>query len=87
MGILGRTLRLRKTQVIHDSRLESDFLQVNEEKTLSTVAVPLIDHGHLKAVLEISDDQLNAFSSSDVQITEAVAAELRAWERSEYRNV
>ena len=85
IGILGRTVRLRKTQVIHDARLESDFLQLNEEKTLSTVAVPLIDHGHLKAVLEISDDQLNAFSSSDVQITEAVAAELlRAWERSEY---
>jgi HD-GYP domain-containing protein (c-di-GMP phosphodiesterase class II) len=47
--------------------------------------VPLINHGHLKALLEISDDRINAFSSSDVQITEAIAAELlRAWERSDY---
>jgi HD-GYP domain-containing protein (c-di-GMP phosphodiesterase class II)/putative methionine-R-sulfoxide reductase with GAF domain len=84
-GILGRTARLRKTQVINDSRLEPEFLKINDAQTLSTVAVPLIDHGHLKALLEISDDQINSFSSSDVQITEAIAAELlRAWERSEY---
>jgi putative nucleotidyltransferase with HDIG domain len=85
IGILGRTVRLRKTQVVNDSRLEPEFLKLNNESTLSTVAIPLIDHGHLKALLEISDDRVNAFSSLDVQITEAVAAELlRAWERSEY---
>lgn len=85
IGILGRTARLRKTQVIPDSRLEPEFLQLGDEQTLSTVAVPLIDHGHLKAMLEISDDRVNAFNSSDIQITEAVAMELlRAWERSEY---
>ncbi|MFZ5856283.1 MAG: HD domain-containing phosphohydrolase [Chloroflexota bacterium] len=85
VGILGRTARLRKTQVVSDSRLEPDFIKLDDEGTLSTVAVPLIDHGHLKALLEISDDRINAFSSSDVQIAEAVAAELlRAWERSEY---
>ena len=86
LGILGRTARLRKTQVVQDARLEPDFLKLGEEPTLSTVAVPLVDHGHLKALLEISDDRPNAFSSSDVQIAEAIAAELlRAWERSEYR--
>ena len=86
LGILGRAARLRKTQVVQDARLEPDFLKLGEEPTLSTVAVPLVDHGHLKALLEISDDRPNAFSSSDVQIAEAIAAELlRAWERSEYR--
>jgi HD-GYP domain-containing protein (c-di-GMP phosphodiesterase class II)/putative methionine-R-sulfoxide reductase with GAF domain len=85
VGVLGRAARLRKTQVVNDSRLEPEFIKLNDEATLSTVAVPLIDHGHLKALLEISDDRANAFSSSDVQIAEAVAAELlRAWERSEY---
>jgi HD-GYP domain-containing protein (c-di-GMP phosphodiesterase class II) len=84
-GILGRTARLRKTQVVEDTRLEPDFLQLSNEKTLSTVAVPLINHGHLKALLEISDDRINAFSSSDVQIAESIAVELlRAWERSDY---
>ena len=86
LGILGRAARLRKTQVVQDARLEPDFLKLGEEPTLSTVAVPLVDHGRLKALLEISDDRPNAFSSSDVQIAEAIAAELlRAWERSEYR--
>jgi HD-GYP domain-containing protein (c-di-GMP phosphodiesterase class II)/putative methionine-R-sulfoxide reductase with GAF domain len=85
VGILGRAARLRKTQVVNDSRLEPEFIKLDDEATLSTVAVPLIDHGHLKALLEISNDRANAFSSSDVQIAEAVAAELlRAWERSEY---
>jgi len=85
IGILGRAARLRKTQIVNDSRLEPEFLKLNDEPTLSTIAVPLIDHGHLKALLEVSDDRANAFSSSDVQIAEAIAAELlRAWERSEY---
>ncbi|MBI5934578.1 MAG: GAF domain-containing protein [Chloroflexi bacterium] len=84
-GVLGRAARLRKTQVISDSRLETEFVKLNDEKTHSIVAIPLVDHGHLKAMLEISDDRVNAFGSSDVQIAEAVAAELlRAWERSEY---
>jgi putative nucleotidyltransferase with HDIG domain len=85
VGILGRAARLRKTQVVSDARLEPEFVKLNDEKTLSTVAIPLVDHGHLKAMLEISDERINAFGSSDVQIAEAVAAELlRAWERSEY---
>jgi putative nucleotidyltransferase with HDIG domain len=86
VGVIGRAARLRKTQVVNDTRFEPDFLKLTaEENTLSMVVVPLIDHGHLKALIEISDDRLNAFSSSDVQIAEAIAAEvLRAWERSEY---
>lgn len=84
-GILGRAARLRKTQVVNDTRLEPDFIKVNDEKTLSLIVVPLVDRGHLKAALEISSDQVNAFDRADIQIAEAAAAELlRAWERSEY---
>jgi HD-GYP domain-containing protein (c-di-GMP phosphodiesterase class II) len=84
-GILGRAARLKKTQVINDSRLDPEFLMLDGEPTLSSVAVPMVDHGYLKALLEISAEEANAFSSSDVQIAEAVAAELlRAWERSDY---
>jgi len=85
VGILGRAARLRKTQVVSDTRSEPEFVKLDDKTTLSTVVIPLVDHGHLKAMLEISDDRTNAFGSSDVQIAEAVAAELlRAWERSEY---
>lgn len=86
-GILGRAVRQRKTQVVNDCRQDPDYLQLENEDTLSTVAVPLIDHGHMKGVLEISDTAVNAFNSHDIQITEAIAQELlRAWERSEYHH-
>jgi HD-GYP domain-containing protein (c-di-GMP phosphodiesterase class II)/putative methionine-R-sulfoxide reductase with GAF domain len=84
-GVLGRTMRLRKTQVVSDVARDPDYFRVQDEETKSLVVVPLIDHGHLKGLLEVSDARQNAFSGHDVQITEAVAAELlRAWERSEY---
>ena len=85
VGVLGRAVRSRKTQMVGDCRQDPDFLPVENEDTLSLVVVPLIDHGHLKGLLEVSDNRLNAFTGHDIQIAEAVAEELlRAWERSEY---
>ena len=85
IGLLGRTVRQRKTQVVPDCRQDPDYIESESEDTLSIVAIPLIDHGHMKGVIEISDTRLNAFNSHDIQIAEAVARELlRAWERSEY---
>ncbi|MEW6029940.1 MAG: HD domain-containing phosphohydrolase [Chloroflexota bacterium] len=84
-GLLGRAARLRKTQVINDTRLEADFLRLESETTLSSIIVPLIDHGYLKGILEASDDRADAFTSVDVQTAEAVASELtHAWGQSDY---
>lgn len=84
-GLLGRAARLRKTQVINDTRLEPDFLRLKNETTLSTIIVPLMDHGYLKGVLEASADRPDAFTSTDVQTAEAVASELtHAWRQSDY---
>jgi HD-GYP domain-containing protein (c-di-GMP phosphodiesterase class II)/putative methionine-R-sulfoxide reductase with GAF domain len=85
VGVLGRAVRVRKTQVINDCRQDPDYIRMENENTISVVAIPLIDHGHMKGILKVSDERANAFASHDVQIAEAVAAELlRAWERSEY---
>ncbi|HLA06289.1 MAG TPA: HD domain-containing phosphohydrolase [Anaerolineales bacterium] len=84
-GILGRTLRLKKTQIVNDARLDPDFLPLNNKNTLSVVSVPVLQNGQIKSILEICSDSLNAFSSVDAAIAESVAAELmRAWERSGY---
>ncbi len=84
-GLLGRAARLRKTQVINDTRLEADFLRLENETTLSSIIVPLIDHGYLKGILEASDDCADAFTSVDVQTAEAVASELtHAWGQADY---
>ena len=85
-GLLGRTNRLKKTQLVNDTELDPDFIQFKNAQTQSIISVPFLQHGHVKAVLEICSERKLAFSSMDVAIAEGVAAELmRAWERSSYR--
>lgn len=85
-GVLGRTARQRKTQVIQDTRLDPDYIRLEEQHFLSEVCVPLIHHGHLKGMLVVDGEQSAAFSNTDVDMIESVGAELiRAWERSGYR--
>jgi putative nucleotidyltransferase with HDIG domain len=85
-GVLGRTNRLKKTQMIHDTELDPDFVSLENENTLSMIDVPILQHGHVKGILTICSEQKYAFSSLDAAIAEGVASELmRAWERSSYR--
>jgi HD-GYP domain-containing protein (c-di-GMP phosphodiesterase class II)/transcriptional regulator with GAF, ATPase, and Fis domain len=84
-GILGRAFRLRKTQIANDIQLDPDLMNQESSQIQSIFAVPLIYHGHVKAILEVGDDKTNAFSSHDVHLAELIATELiRAWERSSY---
>ena len=84
-GLLGRTLRLRKTQISNDVIKDTDFIQLETSNFRSAFAIPLVHHGHVQAVLEVGDDKFNAFSLKDVHLAEMTAAELiRAWERSKY---
>jgi putative nucleotidyltransferase with HDIG domain len=85
-GVIGRTHRLKKTQMVHDTELDPDFLPLEGETTLSIVDVPILQHGHSKGILSICSEKKYAFSSLDAAIAEGVASELmRAWERSSYR--
>ncbi len=85
-GLVGRTNRLKKTQMVNDTELDADFISLDHEKTLSIISVPILQHGHAKGILEICSDKKYAFSSPDVAIAEGIALELmRAWERSSYR--
>lgn len=86
LGLIGRTTRLKKTQLIPDTELDADFIRLENEDTLSVINVPILQHGHVKAILEICSEIKYAFTAMDVAIAEGVAAELmRAWERSSYR--
>ncbi len=85
-GLIGRTSRVKKTQLVNDTELDPDFILLENANTLSTISVPILQHGHVKGVLEICSEKKYAFSSMDVAIAEGVASELmRAWERSSYR--
>lgn len=86
MGLIGRTNRLKKTQLVNDTELDADFIALENEKTLSIISVPILQHGHVKGILEICSEKRYGFTSMDAAIAEGVASELmRAWERSSYR--
>jgi HD-GYP domain-containing protein (c-di-GMP phosphodiesterase class II)/putative methionine-R-sulfoxide reductase with GAF domain len=86
-GVIGRATRTRKTQVVNDTRADPDYIQLGEDKALSSIVVPLIYTGHVKGIIEIESDQPNAFSSVDVALAETMSMELvRAWERSSYQD-
>lgn len=84
-GVIGRTARLKKTQIVNDVRVDPDFIPIQNEPTLSLISVPVIQHGHVKGVLVLSSDKPYVFTGSDAAIVEGVASELmRAWDRSSY---
>ena len=84
-GALGRAARQRKTQVINDIDLDADYIRFENEQSLSAVIIPLIFNGHVNGAIVLNSDKSNAFTSIDIGMAEAVAAELtRAWERSSY---
>jgi len=85
IGLLGRTTRFKKTNIINDTRLETDFFKLENDSTLSIISVPILQHGHVKGILEICSEETDTFSSADASIAEGVASELlRAWDRSSY---
>lgn len=85
-GLIGRTHRLKKTQMVHDTELDTDFVALENETTLSLINVPILQDGHIKGILSICSEKKYAFGSLDAAIAEGVASELmRAWERSSYR--
>jgi putative nucleotidyltransferase with HDIG domain len=84
-GLIGRTHRLKKTQLVHDAELDTDFTPLDHEHTLSIISVPILPNGHVQGILQLCSEKKYAFSSTDVAIAEGVAAELmRAWDRSSY---
>jgi putative nucleotidyltransferase with HDIG domain len=85
IGLLGRSTRFKKTYIVNDTSLESDFVRLEHDNTLSIISVPILRHGHIKGILEICSEKPYGFSSLDASIAEGVAAELlRAWDRSSY---
>ena len=70
---------------MNDTRLDPDFISLDNENTLSEIIVPIMQQGQIKGIVEICSEDVNAFSGMDVTIVEGVASELtRAWERSSY---
>jgi putative nucleotidyltransferase with HDIG domain len=85
-GMIGRAFRQRKTQIVNDIKLDADYILFKGENNRSAVVIPLIFNGHVNGAIVLNKEDPNAFSSIDIGLAEAAAAELtRAWERSGYQ--
>lgn len=85
LGIVGRAIRQRKTQIINDLSKDSEYIRFADDTSASLVIIPLILNGHIHGLIAVHSAEINAFNSIDIGLAESVAAELtRAWERSGY---
>jgi HD-GYP domain-containing protein (c-di-GMP phosphodiesterase class II)/putative methionine-R-sulfoxide reductase with GAF domain len=84
-GIIGRTARLRKTQISNDTEKDQEYIEFPGAVILSEIDIPLINHGHLKGILTVGSKEKNTFSAADVRTLEAIGEELLSnWDRSGY---
>ena len=84
-ALISRAARQRKTVLVSDTRLEPDFIRLENQGFLSEMVVPLIFHGNLKGVLTLEHEKTGMFTPSDANAMEIVAEQLvDAWERSNY---
>jgi HD-GYP domain-containing protein (c-di-GMP phosphodiesterase class II)/GAF domain-containing protein len=84
-GLLGRAARLRRTQLASDTRLDSDYFQLEKQQALSEVVVPLLQHNRLQGAILVDAQEPNVFDDSDIRTLETVAVQLvTSWERSEH---
>lgn len=86
-GLLGRAVRLRRTQLASDVRLDADYFSLNggSQEGLSEVIVPLLYYNQVRGALLLDAPQTNAFDDSDIRSLETIGVLLvTAWERSEH---
>lgn len=84
-GIIGRAARLRRTQLSSDTRLDPDYLYLENNAARSELVVPLLHNNRLRGVIMIDHQEVNYFDDSDMRTLETVAIQLiTSWIRSEH---
>ncbi len=84
-GVIGRAVRHRRTQLISDTRLDNDYIRLDNQNYLSEIAVPLIFNNQVRGVLVISHIAPNVFDENDIRTLETVALRLvTSWHRNEH---
>jgi diguanylate cyclase (GGDEF)-like protein len=78
-GVIGRTLRLNATQLVHDIALDSDYEpDPSGEEARSELCVPVMVSGQLWGALNLEERRRHAFDEHDVRLAEALASHLGA---------
>lgn len=84
-GLIGRAARLRHTQLASNTVLDSDYFELDQQNSLSEVAVPLLAKNQLRGVIVVDHSIANAFDDADIKALETAAILLvNSWEHSEH---
>jgi putative nucleotidyltransferase with HDIG domain len=84
-GIIGRAGRLRRSQLVSDTRLDPDYLPFENQTFLSELVVPILLYNQLKGCISISHSEPQAFDDSDIRTIETIALRLvSSWQRSDH---
>jgi len=78
-GIIVRAYRTRESQLIHDTRLDEDYVIGRDEggeEWLSELAVPVKMGDMVAAVINVEDRALGAFTSDDRKLLEVLAEQV-----------
>jgi len=72
-GITIKALREGQIQNIGDVRLDEDYLDVVNGKTLSQLSVPISHEDNILGIITLESEQLNAFSKHEQSLVEQLA--------------
>jgi len=79
LGLIGRAVRQRAPVIVGDVRAEPDYRMTDETRAVrSEVCMPLWTGDKLWGVLDVEDEQANAFGEDEVRLFSAVADQLGA---------
>lgn len=85
VGIIGRAGRLRRSQLVSDTRLDPDHLPFENQDFLSELVVPILLYNQLKGCISINHKEPHAFDDSDIRTLETIALRLvSSWQRSDH---
>ncbi|MDX9991459.1 MAG: GAF domain-containing protein [Anaerolineales bacterium] len=84
-GIIGRAARLRRSQLVSDTRLDPDYLAFENQLTLSELVIPILFYNQLKGCIVLGHSAAQAFDDSDIRTLETIALRLvSSWQRSDH---
>ncbi|MBN2333996.1 GAF domain-containing protein [Candidatus Bathyarchaeota archaeon] len=80
-SVVARAVRERKTQIVEDTRLDPDYLDVEVsgydiDSNLSEIAVPVLLDGVPVAVFNVEDPETSAFDEEDQKLLDTLASHI-----------
>jgi putative nucleotidyltransferase with HDIG domain len=85
VGIIGRTARLKRSQLVSDTRLDPDHIALENLPCLSELVVPILLYNQVKGCIIVTQADAHAFDDSDIRTLETIALRvISSWQRSDH---